>query len=185
MESILKTVRWKVTICPTGDDCWCRMIEPVEPITDEKGNEWDNVVGAAQIGKDLAEHIVGLHNNYMDNLTPSPHTVYSDEEKERLNNLLTKKMEKHKALKDNFGVDVELWERVSKMNDNTEPCCDENNPCTCNTFSPNMPKPGDWEREREMIKSKWPGITNSETRASMLRAAAEKLGIPKKYFGRK
>ena len=36
-------VKWKVSPCFSGEDCWCRIIEPEEPITytygfDNEGN---------------------------------------------------------------------------------------------------------------------------------------------------
>lgn len=43
----------------------------------------------------------------------------------------------------------ELWKKVCDKRDEEikngtyEPCCDENNPCCCNTFSPYMASPED------------------------------------------
>ena len=55
------SVRWKTTPCPTGKECWCRIIEPEEKIIDDKDNEI-YIVGAGMISKEYAEHIVQLHN---------------------------------------------------------------------------------------------------------------------------
>lgn len=36
-----------------------------------------------------------------------------------------------------------IWEKLNKESADREPCCDENNPCACATFSPNMASPED------------------------------------------
>ena len=64
------------------------------------------------------------------------------------------------------GVDIELWNKVIEKNKNEEPCCDENNECCCNTFSPYMASPEDVKRfvdtqefrdllKRESDKQSW------------------------------
>lgn len=59
------TVPWKVVTCHQGESCWCRMIEPLEPIYWQMENgdpeEYD-LVGSGSIGKELAEYLVNLHN---------------------------------------------------------------------------------------------------------------------------
>ena len=67
-----------------------------------------------------------------------------------------------------------VWDRMRKMEEERKangepPCCDENNPCACATFSPTMAGPGDWEREMR--------IKNPETKNSMVQAAREELNI--------
>lgn len=60
-------VRWKVSLCNTGEDCWCRMIEPESPILFRDGylDEEYCVCVMGAIDKATAEHIVKLHNNYL------------------------------------------------------------------------------------------------------------------------
>jgi hypothetical protein len=63
-------VKWKVSTCSQGKECWCRAIVPVVPISyteDEMnvGQEY-TVVRPGELDKDLAEHLVRLHNNYID-----------------------------------------------------------------------------------------------------------------------
>ena len=50
------------------------------------------------------------------------------------------------------GIDIELWNKVIEKNKNEEPCCDENNECCCNTFSPYMASPEDAERLNEQSR---------------------------------
>lgn len=58
----IKDVEWKVGPCFSGEDCWCRIIVPVENIITSDG-EIEEVVGPASINKDIAEYIVKLHND--------------------------------------------------------------------------------------------------------------------------
>jgi hypothetical protein len=56
-------VKWKVEPCFSGEDCWCRMIVPSEPINYNPDNvEEVYIVSSAAINKKMAEHIVNLHN---------------------------------------------------------------------------------------------------------------------------
>ena len=55
------TVEWKVSLCNSGESCWCRIIEPKEEIKDSDGNEI-YIVGSGSISKTYAEHIVEQHN---------------------------------------------------------------------------------------------------------------------------
>lgn len=57
------TVRWKVSFCPQGEKCWCRVIEPEEQIIDDDG-EQIHIAPSGSIAKDHAEHIVRVHNSY-------------------------------------------------------------------------------------------------------------------------
>jgi hypothetical protein len=67
---ILKNIKWKVGEC-FDPKCWCSPIIPETVIIDEDGNEWDVVVGSAQITKELAQHIVDLHNENLEQRTKS------------------------------------------------------------------------------------------------------------------
>lgn len=60
-------VKWKTTPCNTGEDCWCRIIEPIERIEDKDGNEI-YIASSGSIGKDHAEHIVKIHNENIDRI---------------------------------------------------------------------------------------------------------------------
>lgn len=55
---------WKVTLC-SSEECWCRMIEPVEKIEYDDGIEEVYIVGAGAISKDIAEYLVNLHNDFL------------------------------------------------------------------------------------------------------------------------
>ena len=63
-------VPWKVSSCFVGDDCWCRMIVPVDPIKFSqtlgdgtiKEDVLDEIIGAGTIGEETAEYIVRIHN---------------------------------------------------------------------------------------------------------------------------
>ena len=43
-------VKWKASPCQQGEECWCRIIEPVEPIMYD-GDEEYYIVGSASIPK--------------------------------------------------------------------------------------------------------------------------------------
>lgn len=62
-EAVLHSlkVKWKTSTCESGEECWCRIIEPEKEIKDDKGNEV-YIAGSGSIPKDYAEHIVKLHN---------------------------------------------------------------------------------------------------------------------------
>lgn len=59
--------RWKTSLCPSGESCWCRMIEPEEKIVYSEIEEV-YIVGMGSIHKEIAEHIVDLHNSYLKTL---------------------------------------------------------------------------------------------------------------------
>jgi hypothetical protein len=54
-------VKWKATPCLQGEECWCRIIEPVEPILYD-GDEEYYIAGSGSIPKLEAEYLVELHN---------------------------------------------------------------------------------------------------------------------------
>lgn len=58
------TVKWKTTVCQSGDVCWCRIIEPQERIEDKDGNEI-YIAASGCVPKEYAEHIVELHNRWV------------------------------------------------------------------------------------------------------------------------
>lgn len=50
--------KWYVTECFSGESCWCRTI-----VTDPSSDELEDcIVPSGSIGKDVAQHIVELHN---------------------------------------------------------------------------------------------------------------------------
>lgn len=55
------TVKWKAVVCQSGENCWCRIIEPEQKIVDDNGNEI-YIASSGCIPKKYAEHIVKLHN---------------------------------------------------------------------------------------------------------------------------
>ena len=66
---------WKTSTCSQGDSCWCRIIESVEPIeyqvnkseVDEDTFELiSEVISMGIIGSDFAEHVVKLHNEFLE-----------------------------------------------------------------------------------------------------------------------
>lgn len=62
-------VRWKVNVCSQGEACWCRTIIPEKPIVYEDGDGHDElyIIDVGAVHKELAEHIVGIHNEYIQN----------------------------------------------------------------------------------------------------------------------
>lgn len=63
-----KGVKWKVEPCFSGEECWCRIIVPAEPINYGPDNvEEVCIVSSAAINKEMAEHIVKVHNLSIDN----------------------------------------------------------------------------------------------------------------------
>lgn len=66
MRSYQKGIEWKVVDCPTGPECWCKMI--VTPEYDPEVQSDESIVfGSAAIPKDLAYYITELHNNKLKN----------------------------------------------------------------------------------------------------------------------
>jgi len=63
------TVKWKVGTCQEGEKCWCRTIEPAEPILFEDGNILSEyyIIRSGEVIKETVEHLVKLHNQYLDN----------------------------------------------------------------------------------------------------------------------
>lgn len=66
---------WKISTCSSGESCWCRIIELVEPIeyqvnTKEEDevrfDTIDEVVPMGAIDANVAIHVVNLHNNFLE-----------------------------------------------------------------------------------------------------------------------
>ena len=57
-------VKWKTTPCISGENCWCRIIEPEKEVKDDDGNEI-YIAGSGCVLKEHAEHIVKLHNKHI------------------------------------------------------------------------------------------------------------------------
>lgn len=59
-------VKWKVELCFSGEECWCRIIVPDEPIKYGPDDvEEICIVSSASINKQMAEHIVNIHNEFI------------------------------------------------------------------------------------------------------------------------
>jgi len=63
------TIPWKLKTCNVGEDCWCRIIVPVEPIKyvnkigdTERIDEIDYIIPDGSIDKETAEYFLELHN---------------------------------------------------------------------------------------------------------------------------
>lgn len=56
------TVKWKSTPCHQGEECWCRIIEPIDPILHSDAQEEYYIVSSGSIPKLEAEYLVELHN---------------------------------------------------------------------------------------------------------------------------
>ena len=54
-------VKWKAVPCHQGEECWCRIIEPIEPIIYDENEEY-YIVASGSIPKLEAEYLVKLHN---------------------------------------------------------------------------------------------------------------------------
>jgi len=59
------TVPWKTSYCGEGEDCWCRLIVPIDEIFSEKGEEI-YIAGSGSIGQEHAERIVAAHNKMLE-----------------------------------------------------------------------------------------------------------------------
>lgn len=60
------TVPWKVSLCPQGESCWCRIIEPVEEIKDMDNNDI-YIAASGCIPTVYAQYLVNLHNQHLAN----------------------------------------------------------------------------------------------------------------------
>lgn len=63
------SVKWKINECFSGEGCWCRLIEPEEPIIYNTNGEIEETYAIAHSGcieKDIAEYLVKLHNDSLE-----------------------------------------------------------------------------------------------------------------------
>lgn len=63
------TVPWKLALCNSGENCWCRIILPTEKILyknkvgeTERVDEFEYIIPDGSIDKETAEYVVELHN---------------------------------------------------------------------------------------------------------------------------
>lgn len=62
----LTQFKWKIGLCISGEDCWCRTIS-VEGMHFPNDKETACIIPDGSVGKLEAEHIVKLHNDWLDN----------------------------------------------------------------------------------------------------------------------
>lgn len=56
--------KWYIQLCTQGEDCWCRMVS-TDPISDDM----DYMIACSgELSKEVAEHIVELHNTYIEKI---------------------------------------------------------------------------------------------------------------------
>lgn len=76
------TVKWKVDTCNQGEKCWCRVIKCDPPIIfkEKKNFQGDEYypVRSGELDKDTAEHIVEVHNLYLQSLPFSNYTKLNE-----------------------------------------------------------------------------------------------------------
>lgn len=78
------TVRWKTSTCLSGEECWCRIIEPEEPIfytatTLPDGDDEElYIAGSGCVPTEYAEHIVKLHNQSLGDKVLMPKTLTAE-----------------------------------------------------------------------------------------------------------
>lgn len=65
-EKKLLSTKWKTTTCSQGASCWCRMIIPVKKIEYSEGEDMI-VANSGDISKTVAQYIVKLHNEKLNN----------------------------------------------------------------------------------------------------------------------
>lgn len=62
--------KWKTELCNQGESCWCRIISPVDIIhytkEDNTKEEIDCIIHSGAVPKEIAEHIVYLHNKQLE-----------------------------------------------------------------------------------------------------------------------
>ena len=80
-KKLVLQVPWKIGTCNSGEKCWCRVIKPVTPIIFDEFEEYI-ICSDGAISKDIAEHIVKLHNESL-----SKSNIYKSIELNNLTNL--------------------------------------------------------------------------------------------------
>jgi len=61
MSDNILNKRWKTIECISGKDCWCL---PVVTEDYDKTKD-DYIIGVGAVSKEMAEHIVKIHNDYL------------------------------------------------------------------------------------------------------------------------
>ena len=59
------TKKWLSCQCPTGEQCWCKVVRLEEPIKCEEDETLDYICPAAALQDLHADHIVKLHNSFL------------------------------------------------------------------------------------------------------------------------
>lgn len=55
--------KWKTSTCGQGEKCWCRIVEPEEPVYwGEDGIEQITISRSGELNQYFAEYFVELHN---------------------------------------------------------------------------------------------------------------------------
>jgi hypothetical protein len=60
-------VKWVVGPCPTGEECWCRVVKCDPPVMYREREEDEDEeeywpIRSGEVGKETVEHIVEAHN---------------------------------------------------------------------------------------------------------------------------
>jgi hypothetical protein len=79
------SVPWKIDFCHSGEDCWCRLIRPVEQpeyVLESNGETavLDCVIDWGSVDKETAEYIINLHNSFLDKKLPIIHVSQEQSE---------------------------------------------------------------------------------------------------------
>lgn len=66
---------WKIDVCHSGEDCWCRLIRPAEGVeyirkSNKESAILDCIIDWGSIDKETAEYIIDLHNRHLDKKPP-------------------------------------------------------------------------------------------------------------------
>ena len=61
--------KWYTGFCTEGEKCWCRTINTIPWSLERFNNDdmGDCIVGSGDIEKELAFHIVKIHNEWLEN----------------------------------------------------------------------------------------------------------------------
>ncbi len=73
-EAYSLTIPWKTEVCHVGEDCWCRVVVPIEEIkytynvnphgdiVEKREDTLDVIIPDGSVDKTTAEYIVRIHN---------------------------------------------------------------------------------------------------------------------------
>ena len=63
------SMKWKIGVCSQGEECWCRVIKPVEPVMIYRGKQLENdwleeywIISPGNTNKEVVERIIEDHN---------------------------------------------------------------------------------------------------------------------------